>query len=154
MKNIQDIIKLPEYRRHIFSTAFSRFACEPRDGPSLYFDSFRNAVIIYHLRESSVLKVKQDEVVVSELPAFIQSLTNVADELVNTLETIYSMYIKLAEKYEYSDGRSYDEIFIAYDVTGYADMWENVEFKTQFKADVAQAAKEIEPIQRLVQKLR
>lgn len=151
MKPINEIIKTDEIRNHLFEAALSEFACKPEDGPSLYYDSFVSAAIIYHLRHSKRLRnAGIDEVSLLNLKTFISNLRDVDDETIDLLNDIYNRYRLIAEKYQFDEKMSFKSIYTLMDVK---KMWENPEFKERFNQEKLIIVNELRPIQDLIREL-
>lgn len=152
MKSLDEILKLPEYKNHVWHAAMTEFANESDDSPSLYHDSFTQRDIIYHLRNSRNLNVKNDELAIADIKTFLSKLENVSEDIYNTLTDIYNRYYALVESYGYDEDITLD-LLKSYDMSSYEEMWKNEEFKTRFKADVKELVNRFRPIQKMVKEL-
>ena len=152
MKSLNEILKLPEYKKHVWNAAMTEFANEPDDGPSLYHDSFTQQDIIYHLRNSKNLNITDDELAIADIKTFLSKLKNVSEDVYNMLTDIYNRYYALVESYNYDENASLD-ILKAYELNSYDEMWKNEEFTTKFEADVKELVARLKPIQNIVKEL-
>lgn len=151
MKPINEIIKTDEIRNQLFKAALCEFACNPEDGPALYYDSFVSAAIIYHLRQSKRLRnAGIDEVSLLNLKTFISNLQDVDDETIDLLNDIYNRYRLIAEKYQFDEKMPFKSIYTLMDVK---KMWENPEFKERFNQEKLIIVNELRPIQDLIREL-
>lgn len=151
MKPVNQIIQTKEYKQHTFTAAVKDFACE--SDVSLYYDSISNIAIIYHLKNSKNINVSTDEIKVTCIPSFLEDIEdNISEKTYDRLQEIYDQFMKIASQYEYEDDCKPD-IFTAYGIQGYPEMWESKEFTETFKKDVAGIVKRLQPIQDLVNDL-
>ena len=150
MKSITEIIEMSEYKNHVFEAAMNTFACNPEDGPSMYYDSFTEAPIIYHLKNSKNLHSTKDEVRIMEIPAFLDSLTNLDKKLYESMMSIYNDFIKTANEFDYDVNHAKFKPFEAYGAANYSEMWANQEFKEQFDKDRNTIASRLRPINQAI----
>lgn len=154
MKPINEIIKTDEFRNQLFRAALSDFACNPEDGPSLYYDSFVSAAIIYHLRQSKRLRnAGRDEVSLLNLKTFISNLQDVDDKTIDLLNDIYNRYCLVAEKYQFDEKMPFKSIYTSYGCEKPMELWENSEFKERFNQEKSIIVSELRPIQDLIREL-
>lgn len=152
MKTVSEIIKMPEYKSHVWNAAMCSFANYPEDGPSLYHDSFVNADIIYHLKNSRNLNISKDELRISEIKSYLSTMQNASDDIYTAFTNIYNRYTKLIESFGVDESLKVDPLK-AYKVSSYDEMWENTEFKNQFDSDRDALIAQLKPIQDIIRTL-
>lgn len=150
MKPITEIIEMSEYKNHVFEAAMNEFACDPEDGPSMYYDSFTEAPIIYHLKNSKNLHSTKDEICIMEIPAFLDSLMNLDKKIYESMMSIYNDFIKIANEFDYDANHAKFKTFEAYGAANYSEMWANQEFKEQFDKDRNTIASRLRPINQAI----
>lgn len=150
MKPITEIIEMSEYKNHVFEAAMSAFACNPDDGPSMYYDSFTESPIIYHLKNSKNLRSNKDEVRIMEIPVFLDYLMNPDKKIHESMISIYNNFIKVANEFEYDVNHAKFNAFEAYGASNYSEMWANQEFKEQFDKDRNYIISRLRPINRAI----
>lgn len=152
MKPMSEIVEMQEYKNHVFQAALAKFANSPSEGPSLYFDTFTNDAIIYHLKSSRHIKPNRDEVSFRRIPEFIEELENVDERTREDLTEISDKFKTVATNAGFEFDLDFKPL-VAYDAKGWDEIWENNEFSDRFKADVANLVKLLTPIQRIVSDL-
>lgn len=152
MKPISEIVGMQEYKNHVLQAAMLEFANTPNEGPSIYYDSFGNNPIIYHLTTSRHIKTTKDEVRIKHIPEFIEQLEFVDDKTRTDLMDIHDKFMNVVAKV----GFEFDLQIkppVAYGATGWDEIWANNEFVERFRADQAEVKTMLEPIQRIVSDL-
>ena len=155
MNNVDEIINSQEFKNHVFGAAICSFACDPEEGPSLYFEGMSDRPIIYHMTHAKHITTAKDEINIYKIPEFLGNLKNVDESIYNTLMEIYNEYLAVEKEFEYD--REYEFNFMEaikfYGFDNAAEMWSDEDFQALFKEYRQRIEARLQPIQDKVQQL-
>ena len=154
MKTIKEILAMPEYRSHVFTSALHKIGKDFGDvNVSLYYDTVSQRAVIYHfLNHQGVAVTNVDEIGLFEIPKFINVTPALSDKQTDILCQVYSRFIKLACKNYYTQDMLIEPLKF-YDADSYEALYSNPEFKEHFVSDRSEMVNELMSIQNLLNEL-